>query len=403
MWLGIGLLVGLAAILIAGRAGLPRLQVGGLLTQLSPTGPGEVLQPPVTANDVTSSAMIAGTSRPTLVVTLVGPATPADAWANALLDRVQTGLQQPSQPGDGFAWWQGNEAIGPLTYSDQAVSFRGSRLSIAGETAIGLAIVSPNDPNQLQDVAAIHYDSGALTLNVTSTTPDHVDMQWILAGGSPDTALQALVIQAAARSVVLTAAYGSFAGQAGELVLLSGYPIETPTQALVTATPGETQLASPTAPPPTPTHPPEADLGVAVELKLKPVLDAGLAFPADVVQRFTAVHAWHGSLAWDETGPKVDNRPVNVNQATELTFQILTPNDPRGSAQPFLTTEYTGNVTRFPEDQRYFAGQRMNEILYWMVFYSARQGGILEVSYDDFGARQFMTIIGFRPFNQPQP
>jgi hypothetical protein len=98
----------------------------------------------------------------------------------------------------------------------------------------------------------------------------------------------------------------------------------------------------------------------------------------------------------------VDGRPVNVDQAGELVLQILTPNDPRGPAQPFLKAEYTGVVTRFPDEQIYFSGQRMNEVLYWTVYSSARRGGLLSVSYDDFGARQLITIFGFTPFSQSQ-
>jgi hypothetical protein len=328
--------------------------------------------------------------------------TPADRWANVLLDRVLAKLQQPGPPGDGFAWWQGQEAIDLLTYPDEAVFFQGSRLSIGDRKAVVVYLVSPTDPNRLQQAASIQVDSSALVLSVTSLQPDHADTQWILGGSPPDTALQALVIQAAARSTVLRVAYSPGDDRIGEIVLIGAQPLSGPVQTPIgTASPGPAITLSP-ATSPTPTHAPEGDLGVMIEARLKPVFDVGLSFPPDVVTKYTASHAWNGSLMWDETGPLVDGRPVNVDQASELILQILTPNDPRGPVQPFLKADYTGVVTRFPDEQIYFSGQRMNEVLYWIVLYGARRGGLLNVSYDDFGARQLITIIGFAPFGQTQ-
>jgi hypothetical protein len=399
--LGAGILAILAYGVVSGRLPLPAIP-----------GIGVVVAPPASDTPpVGAPSQMAGTAsspRPrltpsgTLPVTLIGPASSADGWANALLDQFLGRLTESERPGDGFAWWQGSEAIGFLRYEGHAVHFKGGRLSIDDQTSVDIWIVSQNDPNALQRIGTIQTEASALVLGVTSPQSDRGDLQWIATGSAPDTALSALVIQTAARSAVLRAAYDPGSGQNhGALVLLGAQVLAGTTQTAVLTGTARTVTPQPPAGTPTPTHAPEASLGLLIETRLKPVIDVGLSFPPDVVAAFTAAHAWNGTLTWDESGPKVDNRPVNVNQASELTFQILTPNDPRGPAQPFLRTEYTGNVTRFPDEQMYFTGQRMNEVLYWMVAYGARRGGLLRVSYDDFGTRQAMTIIGFAPFIQP--
>jgi hypothetical protein len=337
---------------------------------------------------------------PTLVVTLIGPATPADAWANALLDRVLSRLKQPGRTGDGFAWWQGSQASGVLVFSDQSVLFDGRPFTVNDQTLINVLVVTQGDPNKLDQVGMIAVDQGALVLTVTGSQADQAGNRWILAANAPDTALQALVIQAAARSAGVRAAYSTSSGQGADLVLLGapelGGAAATPTIPTAATSPSGTVIGLPT-----PTRPPEAALGTLVESKLNPVLEAGLAFPQDVVTAYTAAHAWSGPLTWRETGPELNNRPMNVSRASDLTFLILTPNDPRGPAQAFLRATFTGDVTRFPDEQVYFQGQRMNEMIYWLVYYSAQHGGQLQASYDDFGARQSITIVGFTAFSQP--
>ena len=385
-----------------GLIGSGRLQIPVSLTDLFPatTPPAEA---PQTTPTLTRIPVIAPPPsfgpEPTLSVTLIGPASSADAWANALLDRVLDPLTKPERVGDGFAWWQGGEAIDFLTFRDGGTLFKGDHLSVSDQTSIDVSIVSQSDPNQLRRVASIRVRSSALVLDVTASQTNQSNTQWILTGITPDTALEALEIQAAARSVVLKAAYNPGGGQqSGALVLLAAQATVYATTTPPPAQPASTVTRTPAQGLPTPTHALEATLGSVIEARLKPVLDAGLSFPPDVVAAYTAGHAWNGLMTWNETGPRIDSRPTNVNLASELTLQILTPNDPRGPAQPFLVTQYTGNVTRFPDEQTYFTGQRMDEILYWMVNYGARRGGLFQVSYDDFGSRQAITFVGFVPF-----
>jgi hypothetical protein len=45
----------------------------------------------------------------------------------------------------------------------------------------------------------------------------------------------------------------------------------------------------------------------------------------------------------------------------------------------------------------------MEEIVYWIVIHAAERGGQMLVAYDDYGQRQAITIIGFRPFPSSTP
>jgi hypothetical protein len=396
------LLLLIAGAIFSGTLPFSLLPEAPLTPDVSPTEsvPGELTQtmPSVNASSFPGSPG----QEPTVSVTLIGPPSSADVWANALLDRVLEQLLQRASPGDGFAWWQGQESTGVLGYDGLGLTFKDEPLSVNDQESLTILSVSPEDPNQTRRLASLRVESSALLINLSSSQPDRGDMQWILSGALPDTALESLVIQAAARSTALKVAYSSdSSGTGATMVLVGALPSST-------AAPTPTQNGTPltvtavsTSVPPTSTHIPEVQMAVFVESKLKPVIDIGLSFPPDVVASYTAAHAWYGPLTWDEKGPEVDERPVSVNAASELSFLILTPNDPRGPAQPFLRSEYDGNATRFPDEQTYFVGQRMNEVLYWMVSYGARRGGLLLVTYDDFGSRQAITIIGFTPFSQP--
>ena len=101
--------------------------------------------------------------------------------------------------------------------------------------------------------------------------------------------------------------------------------------------------------------------------------------------------------SWTDTGPTLNGQTMSVDQASELNFYALAPSDPAGTVSTFLKVVYNGSITRLPEKQIYFQGQRMEEILFWLVTHAAERDGQLRIAYDDFGAKQAITVIGFDP------
>lgn len=396
LWWGLFFLgIALVGFLIAFMAGLLPQAHPPTLSPAVPIGASSADMSELTGTE--TPALVARSSEPSAPsVTLIGPNTPADAWANAVLDRVLEYWKTPAGPGDGFAWWQNRDAIGNLMYIDGALSLANARLDVGAQSQIAIMTPDRADPNALASIGEITQTETVVNLLVSGTAPSEGTIRWALVGSTAETALNGLVIQAAARSISLQAGYSS-SGPEGILVLLPPSASATATSTRVASLPPGKPISTAT-PIPTPTRVPDAELGAFVASRLNPVIDAGLAFPKDVVDAFTKFHAWTGPLTWTEAGPQVSDKAINVNQADELTILILTPNDPRGASQPFMHLTYNGNITRFPEDQIYFSGQRMGEVIYWLVSITARRGGQLIISYDDFGTRQFITVVGYQPF-----
>jgi hypothetical protein len=335
-------------------------------------------------------------------VTLIGPTTPADAWANSLLDKVLETLKQPRPSPDGFAWWQNSEASGLLMLDGEALVLEQQPLSFEGQNTVFVAISGRANPNQLERVASVVFTQGALNLTVYSLGSDAENEHWILSGAHIDTPFVSLVVQAAARSAVLKAAYIENPGAAVELVLVEatmfGEPTVTAAGTLLTAT------ATATGTParvntPTPTRQPDLYLGQILNSTIDPIIDGSKDFSSAAITDFVNRHPRTGFLAWTDTGPTINSQALSVDQAKELTFYTLAPSDPAGSVSSFLKVVYTDNTTRLPEKQVYFQGQRMEEILFWLVTRAAERGGRLRIAYDDFGAKQAITVLEFSSSN----
>ncbi len=96
--------------------------------------------------------------------TLIGPATPADAWANALLDRVIPILETYQPASDRFAWWQGSEANARLTLTDLAVYLGPEPLNLSADEPLQIDTPDPSHPGRLTALAAVLPDQAALIL-----------------------------------------------------------------------------------------------------------------------------------------------------------------------------------------------------------------------------------------------
>ncbi len=336
---------------------------------------------------------------PTVSVTLIGPTTPADSWANTLLDRILPLFQSGLKPGDGFAWWQNNASSGYFNYADSQVTLGSAVFAPNSQQANIVAIPNPANTNQLSRVGLVDLASGTLVLTAFGTSPAESDVRWILTTTDPAVPFKSLAIQAAARSVRLVATYNENSDAGAELVLVGAEHF--PAAATPTPKIGLSPATSPTLPPlPTATRAPDIVLGRLIALKLDPVIDGMSSVLPESTSAFASRHPLIGPLTWTETGPRISGMAMGIGQALELNIDYLAPGKSDGAVEPLLQAAYDGDITRLTDEHVYFQGQRMEEILYWIVYHSTDRKGVLVIAYDDFGARQTVTIVGFTLFSQ---
>lgn len=349
--------------------------------------PTEPLQTPQPAQTLTAQA---------------NASTPAADWSNRLLDQSLEVIQNPPPIGPGIVWWRSSDFTGQLSRGGEDVLLGGDVLNLDSITSLLILTPDPSNPDQLVEQGGINWEGDALLLS-TAASANNTSADWLLSRGTAAQALAALVEQAEVREMVLNAAYTGSTGGEARLVLISASelggatPTPAPTNPGYTPTPARTPTPLPTA---TPTRVPEAYMGQVVAGLFQPVITSADDFPPDVVQDYLDAHPWTGTLTWTETGPQIGGLPVAVDDATELNFYAFqTEGEDAGATERFFHVTYNGSVTRFPEQQLIFQEQRMDEVLYWVVRAAAQQGGQLTVAFDDFGARQAITVLGFRPYD----
>ena len=332
--------------------------------------------------------------------TLIGPTSPADGWANALLDQIEPLFDAGLLPGDGFAWWQSQSERARLNYHDGQVLIDLVPLAPAVPPRLVVSIPDSADANMLRRVGLVETNGDSLTLTVFRSSSSLADKSWIVTNIDTVTPLKALVIQAAARSLDCIVAFDNGDASVSELVVLNlehraETDASTPTPTLTKTPPAVQPSVSPTA-----TRAPDISLGRLIAARLDTVIDGLAAIPQSDIAAYVNQHSAPGPLTWTETGPQFSGRPMGISQAIELKVEYLSPASPTNAAVTFFTADYENDVTHLLEDHVGFQGHRMEEIVYWMVYHSAQRQGTLIVSYDDFGARQSIGIVGFAPFPQ---
>ncbi len=343
------------------------------------------------------------TPQPDLTLTLAGRSTPADDWSNRLLDRALTVISEPLPAGSAIVWWRGADNSGQLALGEGGVLLGSRPLDTSGLLTLDVLTPNPDSPDQLQTLGRVSWEGDALMLTARGVSPGEPDSTWLLSGGTLPLALSALVEQAEARGWALTAAYSETLTGQGALVLLAAVEPGDATPTPFAPPPDVTLSPTPTVPPPatpTPTRVPEPYMGEVIAGVLEPVMEDVRGIPQEAMQEAIGLHPWAGPLTWTETGPLVDGIPVAVQAADELNLYTLYETaDGKVGTRRFLEITFDGSVTRFPEQQVLFQEQRMEEALYWIVRTAAEEGGRLYVALDDFGARQSLTVLAFRPYS----
>jgi hypothetical protein len=136
--------------------------------------------------------------------------------------------------------------------------------------------------------------------------------------------------------------------------------------------------------------------------KIDPVIGELHDFPPSITTLYVDRYARSGILTTTETEIQIAGRSIPVDEALNLTIYGIDTRTTDGSTLRVLTAYYSNEATtRFPEEQVYFQGHRMREILYWIVTRAVEQDGQLIVGYDEFAQIQAVTLIGFKSFTEP--
>jgi hypothetical protein len=240
-------------------------------------------------------------------------------------------------------------------------------------------------------------EEGALTLIAYDQNSPDNQRDWIIGKNDLAIPFHALAVQAAARNTIVRLALDTDDGIRTEIVIAGIDPylvVESPPSADPQSTPILQQSS-------TPTRIPEVAMGRMVADYLDPVLDGLPGIQDESVENYVRTHPFSGLLTWTENGPEIDGYGLSVELAELITLNSLVPGSTTGEQYTFLTAQYNGSVTRILEVQIYYQEQRMEELVYWAIVRAAEHGGQLRVSYDDFGSRQAITIIGFQMFQEP--
>jgi hypothetical protein len=308
-------------------------------------------------------------------------------------------------PLDGLAWWQSRDVNGVMAYSDRQVVLDDRIVDVSQQENLLVRVPDPTEPSQLVTIGEAVMAEAVLNLSTNPLQPPFNVQRWVVSSGGPQIALQALGRFIEQNDLDIVAAYAPNNGQAAELALIAlERPLPTPAPTgtiLPTLTPHPTRTPTRT-PEPTPTREPDVYLSRLVGATVDDFVDIEGQVTSNAVYEFAFGHPRTGVLTWTEFGGRIGGREMALRGAEELNIYSLMPEDTGGSTQRIFRAVYDEGVTRVPAEQVYFQGQRMDEVVYWMVRRAFERGGQLVIVYDDFGATQSITLIGFEPFTTPR-
>jgi hypothetical protein len=373
------------------------LSFTGLLTAGPASGaPTGLPEPSALPAGASSTARVTWeTPTPNLTLNPPRPTTPADEWANRILDLATPAL--PDQPPSyaGLSWWDAGALSGVLTARGSTIMLGSQPVDTGQVEQIDCVGPDAANPNRLVRYGTIVWQQAVLTLTAVAGGEQGTGATWLLSQSGPETALSALIAVAEARGLHITAAY---LDGPPRLVLMSLASAGPPGESTPTAI---SPTGSPSPPTPSSTLIPAPELGDFIGSKLDLLIAAAASFDPEAAARFTENHPWAGALSWTEEGAIVSGRPTLLDQATELTFYMLAPDDPSGMVVRFMGVTFRDAVTYFPDDGFIFYGQRTEEIMYWLVRHAADRGLRVMVAYDGGGARQAITVTGFESLSAP--
>ena len=336
--------------------------------------------------------------------------SPADRWAQLLLGQLLPIIRDAKPASGDFAWWQNSEQHSQLSLEGGDLAFDNGRLPIDELQTLDIYAPDPAAPNLLNRHASITWSGEALRLALMANEPGGINSHWLLSSGNIALPLESLVQQAAMQKLTLIAAYADLPGQGGQLILiqaLSRAEMVTPT-ATTTLTPTAgpsptvtlTPLPSATA---TPTREPTIYLRHTVAEIIDPIITAIEGIDRDSAIAYLNEYPISGILSWSETGATIDDVAIAMEEATEVNFYHLRPADEGGGTERFLQVQYKLGFTRLLEADEAVWGQRIEEVLYWMIQSAANRGGQLYAIYEDFGSKQSVTVVYFQPTGTNRP
>ncbi len=322
--------------------------------------------------------------------------TPADQWAEAVLSLAVPLLDSGAFSPDGLAWWQSEARRGLLTAGTDMAYLDDRPIDPLNHNALEVLIPRINNPNELMTLGSVRVDGAVMRLESVAPSPSTPGGSWVISSMDLSTALRALALQATENGLIVQAATSIDNDDTMRLVVVS-------VSRASDATPTPTESTAPTSTPtlaftPTPTREPEAYMGQIIESFFTSALTQAENLSVRTTDAVVSAHPWAGVLTWTTDGPAVNNRVLPIGAAEQVTFYMLEV-DPGGEqiTRRFFSAVYEFETTRFPDQQVLFQQHRMDEILRWMIQVAAERGQRLVVTYDDFGSRQAITVIGLRP------